>query len=52
MPIVERQEMEGLVGKVEQEQLVVMEGMAGMLDSLRLLSTASALRMRMVLLFG
>ena len=46
VPMVERQEMEGLVGKVEQEQLVVMEGMAGMLDSLSLLSTASALRMQ------
>ena len=52
VPMVEMQEMEGLGEKVEQEHQVVMGGMVGMLDSLPLLSTTSALRMRMVLLFG
>ena len=51
-PMVEMQEMEGLGEKVEQEQQVVMGGMAVMLDSLPLLSTISALKMQMVLLFG
>ena len=52
VPMVEMQEMEGMGEMVEQEQHVVMEVMVGMLDSLPLLSTTSALKMRMVLLFG
>ena len=45
VPTVEMQEMEGLGEKVEQEHQVVMGGMVGMLDSLPLLSTTSALKM-------
>ena len=52
VPMVEMQELEGLGEQVEQEHQVVMGGMVGMLDSLPLFSTTSALKMRMVLLFG